>query len=311
MVLKELLMDCKNKSNMKTFKHTEILICPKCNYQSLENITNGVLCNNCNNTFLYYNDSALVLVNDNHYRNNYGKFLVTNYSYDKEARWSKEFEIAIPDGNGFLLDYACGGGKRKWCEAKGYKYIGMDYYNDYGVGIIAHGMNIPLKNNSISCVTSNAVMEHIPNPLKACLEIYRVLKPSGIYVGSTAFLQPFHEISHFNMSHLGIKLMLEEAGFHIICISPFKRTGLQSIIRTLIGHRFLSKIIVLPFMLFENTIMLLRKFACLLYLKIYKNNERKKTRILEFLREEKFRFTSGFYTLQKNCNFLTNFKIVY
>jgi len=33
----------------------------------------------------------------------------------------------IPNGTGYLLDYACGGGQRKWCESKGYKYIGIDY----------------------------------------------------------------------------------------------------------------------------------------------------------------------------------------
>jgi hypothetical protein len=33
-----------------------------------------------------------------------------------------------------LLDYAGGGGgQRKWCESKGYKYEGIDYMLDYGV----------------------------------------------------------------------------------------------------------------------------------------------------------------------------------
>ena len=40
----------------------------------------------------------------------------------------------MPNGTGYLLDYACGGGgQRKWCESKGYKYIGIDYMLDYGV----------------------------------------------------------------------------------------------------------------------------------------------------------------------------------
>lgn len=33
--------------------------------------------------------------------------------------------MLVPDGKGFLLDFACGGGRKNWVESKGYYYIGF------------------------------------------------------------------------------------------------------------------------------------------------------------------------------------------
>lgn len=276
---------------------TEILRCPECLSNELIRIENYFYCNHCKSKF-FDNNSIFCLLEKQYNKENCAKLLVTKKSselWTKESVWSEELMNMIPDGYGFLLDYACGGGKKRWCENKGYNYIGLDYFIDYGVNLLAHGMNIPIKDNSISVVVSNAVMEHIPDPWRGCDEIYRVLKPNGIYIGSTAFLQPYHERSHYNMTHLGVKYMLEKSGFVVENIIPFKTNGVESILRTIIGLKYMNNIIVFPFKYFIKILLLLRKIVVKTYFFVYKSNTKKRNRIEEFIKEDDLRFTSGFF----------------
>jgi len=270
------------------------LRCPHCYNDKLNFQSNKITCINCNAIFELYNEKP-VLVNSEHKRDNYGKTLVTKSekSFNNEAKWAYDFINLIPQGCGYLLDYACGGGAKDLCEKKGYKYVGVDYYNDYGVDVIAHGENLPFKDNTFSVVTSNAVMEHIPNPWLACEEIFRVLKTGGYYIGSTAFLYPYHERSYYNMSHLGVKLMLEQAGFMVIKIIPWKVSGFEAILKNFIGFKFLN-VFVYPIIWVYKLLFHLRKVAMLIFLFVYNRNEKKKKRIIEYIEEDKLRFTSGF-----------------
>lgn len=273
-----------------------LLICPNCKSNKLNRENSCFICEKCNSIFNDYQDKV-ALVADKDKRADYGKLLVTENNdefWKKEAVWDKKFKELVPEGTGYLLDYACGGGQRRWCESKGYKYIGIDYYIDYGVDIIANGMNLPIKDNAISCVTSPAVMEHIPDPWLACKEIYRILRPGGFYIGSVAFLYPFHERSHYNMSHLGIKNMLEQVGFFVEKITPWKISGIEAIIKSMVGVKYVSGIIAFPFKIFTLSLMFFRQMAALLYLFIYKDDTNRRKRIKEFIDEEPLRFTSGF-----------------
>lgn len=51
---------------------------------------------------------------------------------------------------------------------------------------------LPLPDNSVDCVLCCEVLEHIEDPRKVCLEIYRILKPGGVAFISTPFLFPIH-----------------------------------------------------------------------------------------------------------------------
>lgn len=278
-----------------------LLICPNCRSNNLKRENNCFICNKCNTNFNDYQNTT-VLVSDKDKRVNYGKLLVTTSNeefWKKEAVWDNKFKELVPNGTGYLLDCACGGGQKRWCESKGYMYIGIDYYLDYGVDIIADAMNLPIKDNTISCVTSAAVMEHISDPWLGCKEIYRILIPGGFYIGSVAFLYPFHERSHYNMSHLGIKKMLEQAGFSVKKIEPWKNSGIEAIIRTMVGVKYVSSIIALPFKIFASVIMFFRRIAAIFYLVFYNKDLVKRERIKEFIEEEPLRFTSGFNYIAK------------
>ncbi len=274
-------------------KFESILQCPTCRQSGLIRESNSYICKSCGIEYPDYEGVATLVAPEDR-KKNYRKLLVLKDNtefWTKEAKWDKRFADLVPDGDGILLDFACGGGRKRWSESKGYEYIGLDYYLDYGVNLLANGKNIPLKGNTISICTSNAVIEHIPDPWKACSEVFRVLKPGGKYIGSTAFLQTFHERSHYHMTHLGVRYMLEKSGFIVEKIIPFRRSGFEALARNLfIVKQPISYLIRLLF----PFIMFLRKTGAGFIKIFYSKDTEKMERISQFIAEEPMRFTSGF-----------------
>ncbi len=69
--------------------------------------------------------------------------------------------------------------------------INMDAFDS--VDIVADGTNLPLVDSSFDTITCNAVVEHVPDPVRLVSEIHRVLKPGGYAQLMVPFMFPFHE----------------------------------------------------------------------------------------------------------------------
>lgn len=118
------------------------------------------------------------------------------------------------------LDIGCGKAQNKAvCEKLGYHYLGIDYREDEAT-LRGDAQALPLKNESIDFALSMAVLEHIPHPEIMIKEAFRVLKNGGVFLGSVAFMQPFHDNSYLHFSHLGVYRALQDAGFEIIAVAP-------------------------------------------------------------------------------------------
>jgi len=61
------------------------------------------------------------------------------------------------------------------------------------VDIVADATNLPLEDFSFDTVTCNAVIEHVPDPIRLISEIHRILKPGGYAQLMVPFIFPFHE----------------------------------------------------------------------------------------------------------------------
>ena len=139
---------------------------------------------------------------------------------------SKEMLSYIPrakNDNSYVLDLGCGTGlHRGVCEKAGYKYIGMDYASPQAA-FWGDGHALPFADASIDFVISIAVLEHVQYPWIMASEVRRVLKPGGRFIATLSFLEPFHEVSYYHVSHAGLLNNLTIAGWKkVIAIAPQK-----------------------------------------------------------------------------------------
>lgn len=117
------------------------------------------------------------------------------------------------------------------------------------------GVRIPLSDQSVDIVYSRQVLEHVRHPECLLSEVFRVLRPDGIFVGSTSHLEPFHSRSYWNYTPYGFCVLLRDAGFHSIAVRP----GIDSL--TLICRRGLALVklgkILEPFFKVESPLNVL------------------------------------------------------
>jgi SAM-dependent methyltransferase len=145
-----------------------------------------------------------------------------------------------------LLDLGCGTGDSFAALSGGkrvLRWVGLDVMDSQEVISRARanlpfcaydGVHIPLADQSVDIVYSRQVFEHVRHPQLVIEEAHRVLKPNGVFVGSTSHLEPFHSRSYWNYTPYGFCLLLRDAGFDSIMVRP----GIDSL--TLIGRRLFS-----------------------------------------------------------------------
>lgn len=82
------------------------------------------------------------------------------------------------------------------------------------------GVNIPFSDNYFDLIYCNQVLEHVQYPEKLLIEVQRVLKKDGMFIGSTSQFEPYHSYSIWNYTPYGFKLLIEEAQLHLLEIRP-------------------------------------------------------------------------------------------
>lgn len=103
-----------------------------------------------------------------------------------------------------ILDLGCGEGKiAKVLFGKGVVDIGLDNESEmvkaarkskvYKKVVLGDAQDLPFRNNSLSTVFSNSVIEHIQGIEKVLSEVSRILKPGGLFI----FTVPSHKFGDF------------------------------------------------------------------------------------------------------------------
>jgi SAM-dependent methyltransferase len=120
---------------------------------------------------------------------------------------------------GVTLDVGCGHKPyEKTFFAGAEKYVGMDYLTDRSTpDVVGSATDIPLPDASFDTVVCTEVLEHVPDPLKALKEMYRVLKPGGRLILSTPMYWPRHEVPYdfFRYPYDGLLHLIKESGFEL------------------------------------------------------------------------------------------------
>lgn len=121
------------------------------------------------------------------------------------------------------------------------KYDSLDLWPQSEV--VTYVGDIQNMNMIDSCTYDSAicleVLEHVPNPQQAIIEMHRILKPSGILIVSVPHLSRIHDIPHdyFRFTLYGLIHLLRSGGFDIIDIRV--KGGIFSFL----GHQISTAII--------------------------------------------------------------------
>lgn len=221
----------------------EILVCPQCK-QKLAKQTQQLFCANCSTAFPISSSGQINLLPQKNAQTklqfdptlpltaNEHDFVELKARSNPEVDYSgkeipfhlsREFLTYLPKAKNtesYMLDLGCGDATHRWVyEHAGYKYAGLDIENA-SAPIIGDAHCLPFPDSLFDLVIAVTVFEHIRFPFVAMNEVFRVMKSGGKFMGTVAFLEPFHGNSYYHHTHLGILNSLNHAGFEVEIISP-------------------------------------------------------------------------------------------
>lgn len=135
--------------------------------------------------------------------------------------------------NGELLDVGCGKMPYKNYILENStvsSYSGLDietaiiYDKNVKPDFIWDGIMMPFEDASFDCAFGTEVLEHCPQPEIVLKEVYRILKPGGVFFFTVPFLWNLHEVPHdeYRYTPFSLKRHLKDSGFRDINI---KATG--------------------------------------------------------------------------------------
>jgi SAM-dependent methyltransferase len=129
-----------------------------------------------------------------------------------------------PKVGGDVLDIGCGEKPYESLFINANSYIGVDIeksghdHNNSKADIFYDGKVLPFPDNYFNSILCLEVIEHIFNIDEVLLEVKRVLKPGGLFVGTIPFSWPEHEIPYdfARYTSYGIFHILSKSNLEVI-----------------------------------------------------------------------------------------------
>jgi SAM-dependent methyltransferase len=82
------------------------------------------------------------------------------------------------------------------------------------------GVALPFEDASVDLIFSKQVLEHVERPHELIADVARVLKPGGVFAGSTSHLEPYHGRSTMNLTPYGMLRLLDASGLELETMMP-------------------------------------------------------------------------------------------
>jgi len=146
------------------------------------------------------------------WRSRFVAAIYTRHNRSPNIRRALSQVLRALDGTGFGLNL--GSANTRYHE----RLLNLDIAASEQVDIVATAERLPIRDNSLACVVSQEVFEHLTDPAAAAKEVLRVLKPGGLFYFQVPFIIGFHSAPHdfWRFTHRGVEQLLLGAGFEII-----------------------------------------------------------------------------------------------
>lgn len=215
----------------------DIIVCPSCR-GNVKKKEDRFICNSCDKSYNISESQVdfrldepltktLEYTVNGASKFSYSQFIEMNKKYNPEfeleniepsKRLSETLLSHFPEASsstGRMLDLGCGDGiHRESVERIGFDWVGVDI-DSRAAPVLADGHVLPFADNSFDFVLSINALEHMENPFLMLKEVRRVIKSNKKFIGTVAFLEPYHDRSYYHMSPLGVLNSLDDAGFEI------------------------------------------------------------------------------------------------
>jgi SAM-dependent methyltransferase len=111
-----------------------------------------------------------------------------------------------------ILDLGCGsGGNKRYLQALGFKRVVSVDWSASGAELLVDAHRLPFAGDTFQLVLATAVFEHLYHPFVAMIEIGRVLRKGGSFVGSASFWEAWHGNSYFHLTPDGWNALCTQA----------------------------------------------------------------------------------------------------
>jgi SAM-dependent methyltransferase len=106
--------------------------------------------------------------------------------------------------------------------------IRLDLNPDFGPDVVANAAALPFADESIDCVASNSLFEHVAYPHDIVRECWRVLRPGGVFRVVAPFHFVEHGCPHDYLRYTGqfFETVLHHAGFVDVISDAFSPSGM-------------------------------------------------------------------------------------